>query len=248
MGVCLSKRSELSPRVDAGGGSAASRPESTPQRVDEGYGARKLVALSRRLSRSRSTGAGDAAAANEHGREPQRRKIVADDSEAMDTAASGSNPSMPRGRNVGYVDAPPRLRVFSRVFPANPGFGVDVRFLPLTLSFSALQCPGRARRRSGRRRRRGRGRRRPTGRCRRAPQSPGRARRRSGRRRRRGRGRRRPTGRCRRVRSAGVPAGGRPARSTAGHVVSRSRRGLAKTESGVGGPAGLRHSHIVGVV
>ena len=109
MGVCLSKRSELSPRVDAGGGSAASRPESTPQRVDEGYGARKLGALSRRLR------TGDAAAANEHGREPQRRKIVkiaTGDSEAMDTGASGLNPPMPR---EGYVGASARFPLF---FPA----------------------------------------------------------------------------------------------------------------------------------
>ena len=119
MGVCLSKRSASSPRVDAGGSSAASRPESPRERVLETReallesfsDAKPLGALARSLSAGQVAAAD--AAINEEEREPQRRKIDADDSVAMDTGASGSNPPMPR---EGYVGASPRFRaVFSHV-------------------------------------------------------------------------------------------------------------------------------------
>ena len=121
MGVCLSKPPESSPRVDAGGGSAASRPESASVAVVESVrGAEALEAL----TRARPRRAGKGAAANDHvatkadEREPQRRKIDAGHSVAMDTGASGSNPPMPR---EGYVGALPRFPAFSRfkkrVFP-----------------------------------------------------------------------------------------------------------------------------------
>jgi hypothetical protein len=112
MGVCLSKPSRSSPRVDARGGSAATR-------VDESFvDAEPIAAVFARSRRAGQVAADGDAGTNNNEPAPQRRKTVADDSEAMDTAASGSNPTTRRGRNVGYVDAPPRLRVFSRVFPA----------------------------------------------------------------------------------------------------------------------------------
>ena len=109
MGVCLSKRSELSPRVDAGGGSAASRPESTRDALESFVDAEPIGTLFARSRRAGQVAADGNAATNEHESKPQRRKTVADDSEAMDTGASGSNPPMPR---EGYVGASPRFPAF----------------------------------------------------------------------------------------------------------------------------------------
>lgn len=108
MGVCLSKRSESSPRVDAGGGSAASRPEAPrAEGVLESF-SKPLGALAQSLGAG-EVAAADDAATNEDDREPQRRKIDADNSLAMDTGASGSKPPMVR---EGYVGASPRFPLF----------------------------------------------------------------------------------------------------------------------------------------
>ena len=102
MGVCLSKRSKSSPRVDAGGGSAASRPESLRVGVVESApDAKPLASLARALRAGKGVAADDHVATNEDEREPQRRKIDAGHSVAMDTGASGSNPPMLSGRLVG---------------------------------------------------------------------------------------------------------------------------------------------------
>ena len=102
MGVCLSKPPESSPRVDAGGGSAASRPESLRVGVAESApDAKPLASLARALRAGKGVAADDHVATNEDERVPQRRKIDADHSVAMNTGASGSNPPMLSGRLVG---------------------------------------------------------------------------------------------------------------------------------------------------
>ena len=113
MGVCLSKPSESSPRVDAGGGSAASRPESLRVGVVESApDAKPLASLARALRAGKGVAADDYVATNEDEREHQRRKIDADHSVAMNTGASGSNPPMLSGR---YASRTPRVRL---AFPA----------------------------------------------------------------------------------------------------------------------------------
>ena len=109
MGVCLSKPSKSSPRVDAGGGSAASRPESASVAVVESNnGAEPLQAFARALRALRAgkgVAADDHVATNEDEREPQRCKIDAGHSVAMDTGASGSNRPRAEGSSGESRDA-----------------------------------------------------------------------------------------------------------------------------------------------
>jgi len=112
MGVCLSKPSESSPLVDAGG-SAASRLESSRGGVVESFvDAQPLTALAERLRAGDRVAVDDYVATSEDERVPQRRKIDADHSVAMNTGASGSNPPMLSGR---YASRTPRVRL---AFPA----------------------------------------------------------------------------------------------------------------------------------
>ena len=111
MGVCLSKRSESSPRVDAGGGSAASRPESLRVGVVESApDAKPLASLARALRAGKGVAADDYVATNEDERVSQRRKIDADHSVAMNTGASGSNPPMLSGRYASRTPRHPKCR------------------------------------------------------------------------------------------------------------------------------------------
>ena len=112
MGVCLSKPSESSPLVDAGG-SAASRLESSRGGVVESFvDAQTLTALAERLRAGDRVAVDDYVATSEDERVPQRRKIDAGHSVAMNTGASGSNPPMLSGR---YASRTPRVRL---AFPA----------------------------------------------------------------------------------------------------------------------------------
>ena len=112
MGVCLSKPSESSPLVDAGG-SAASRLESSRGGVVESFvDAQPLTALAERLRAGDRVAVDDYVATSEDERVPQRRKIDAGHSVAMNTGASGSNPPMLSGR---YASRTPRVRL---AFPA----------------------------------------------------------------------------------------------------------------------------------
>jgi len=112
MGVCLSKPSESSPLVDAGG-SAASRLESSRGGVVESFvDAQPLTALAERLRAGDRVAVDDYVATSEDERESQRRKIDAGHSVAMNTGASGSNPPMLSGR---YASRTPRVRL---AFPA----------------------------------------------------------------------------------------------------------------------------------
>ena len=112
MGVCLSKPSESSPLVDAGG-SAASRLESSRGGGVESFvDAQPLTALAERLRAGDRVAVDDYVATSEDERVPQRRKIDAGHSVAMNTGASGSNPPMLSGR---YASRTPRVRL---AFPA----------------------------------------------------------------------------------------------------------------------------------
>ena len=128
MGVCLSKPSESSPLVDAGG-SAASRLESSRGGVVESFvDAQTLTALAERLRAGDRVAVDDYVATSEDERVPQRRKIYAGHSVAMNTGASGSNPPMLSGR---YASRTPRVRL------AFPAFFVIYYGFPSTVVFSS---------------------------------------------------------------------------------------------------------------